>query len=363
MNFLPLDYLAWARTHQGGVAFDLSVSGMPAPDPELFSLDAAGLSLQPMSAALRLQVKQAIADLYAVDPSQILLAAGTSEANFLVYGTLLSPGDALLVETPTYQPMARLASVFNARAIPFVREAAQDFALDLQAIRRVWTPDVKLVALTSPHNPCGVPVSQQALQELGAWLESVDAYAVVDEVYRDFNPQAGPVAQALHPRLITTASLTKVYGVGSLRAGWAIMPAALVARAEALYQYMAGNPSTTLLQLALQAFAAAPRLRHINITRAAQNRAQVAAWLQGSKYFSGSLPEHGIIAALNWRAAGDDQALVRYMAETAGVLLAPGSFFGMPGSLRIAYGMAGSVLQQGLARLESAAEQFAANMD
>ena len=358
MNFLPLDYLAWARAHQGNYPYDLSVSGMSVPPPEVFTPDASCISLQAMSADLRLQVKRAIAQTYAVDASQVLLASGTSEANFLVYGALLSPGDALLVETPTYQPMSHLASVFGARALSFARDAERDFAFDLQALRRPWTPEVKLVALTSPHNPSGFSLSEENLRELGAWLESVDAYAVVDEVYRDFNPQAGPVAQAVHPRLITTASLTKVYGLGSLRAGWALLPPELVARAEQLYLYMAAAPATTVLRMQLQGLAVAPQLRARNIARAAENRALLDAWLKTSQCFSASLPPHGIVAVMQWRAGGDDQALTRYLAERSGVLLAPGSFFGLPGKLRIAYGMESAGLSRALDLLETTALSY-----
>ncbi len=359
MQFQPLDYLAWARAHQGQYAYDLSVSGMAPPKPEVFTPDSSCLSLQAVTPALRLEVKQAIAHLYAVQAEQVLLAAGTSEANFLVYGVLLSPGDAILVETPGYQPMARLAGVFGARVLSFKREPEQGFALDVQAIRRAWSPEVKLIALTSPHNPSGVAVPERTLLELGAWLESVNAYAVVDEVYRDFDPRPGPVAQALHPRLISTASLTKVYGLGSLRAGWAIMPPELVRRAEQLFQFMAGNPATTMLRLAAQGCAAAPRIRPLSQARAAQNRALLNEWLNHSQVFSGMLPAHGIIAALDWRLGGDDQALVRYLAQEAGVLVAPGHFFGMPGKLRLAYGLPSEDLKTALALLENAARAYA----
>lgn len=359
MQFQALDYLAWARTHQGQYAYDLSVSGMSPPAPEVFTPDPDCLSLQAVTPGMRLEVKQAVATAYGVQAHQVMLAAGTSEANFLVYGVLLSPGDAILVETPGYQPMARLASVYGARVLTFKRDPEQKFALDVQAIRRAWSPEVKLIALTNPHNPSGMTVPEATLLELGAWLESVDAYAVVDEVYRDFNPEAGPVAQILHPRLITTASLTKVYGLGSLRAGWALMPTALVDRAEQLFQFMAGNPATTMLRLAAQGLAAASRIRPLSQTRAAENRAVVADWLSRSQSFSGVLPAHGIIAALDWRPGDDDQTLVNYLGKEVGVLLAPGSFFGMPGQLRIAYGLPTARLKEALAHLENAAADYA----
>jgi len=358
MDFLPFDYMAWAKSHQGRYAFDLSVSGMAPPDADLFALDPQCLTLQGVSAELRQQLKSAIAREYGVAASHVLLAAGTSEANYLVCGALLSPSDSVMVETPAYQALMRLPSVFGARAIPFPRRPEQRYALSAEAVQQAWRPGVKLVALTSPHNPSGFAASPDALLALGEWLDRVDAYAVVDEVYRDFDPNPPPVAQALHPRLITTASLTKVYGLGSLRAGWALMPEALVAKAEQRYDFMAVNPGTTLLNLALSAFPKLAPLRARAIQRAQHNHDLVADWLSHSKYFSAQLPAHGIIALLQLPPGVDDVALTQYLMQEKQVLVAPGAYFGAPGMLRIAYGIDSACLAEALERLEIGTQTY-----
>jgi aspartate/methionine/tyrosine aminotransferase len=358
MDFLPFEYMAWAKSHQGRYAFDLSVSGMAPPDADLFPLDPQCLTLQGVSAELRQQLKLAIAHEYGVAASQVLLAAGTSEANYLVCGTLLSPGDGVLVETPAYQALMRLPGVFGAHAISFARRPDQRYALSVEAVQTAWRPGVKLVALTSPHNPSGFVASPEALLALGEWLETVDAYAVVDEVYRDFDPNPPPVAQARHPRLITTASLTKVYGLGSLRAGWALMPEALVTKAEQRYDFMAVNPATTMLNLTLSAFPKLALLRARAIQLSQQNRAQLAAWLSDSKHFSAQLPAHGIIALLQLPPGADDVALAQYLAQEKQVLVAPGAYFGAPGMLRIACGMATARLAEALESLEIGARAY-----
>ncbi|MDP1682230.1 MAG: pyridoxal phosphate-dependent aminotransferase [Burkholderiales bacterium] len=357
MDFLPFDYMVWAKSHQGRYAFDLSVSGMAPPDADMFPLDPQCLTLQGVSAELRQQLKCAIAREYGVAASKVLLAAGTSEANYLVYGALVSNGDGVLVETPAYQALTRLPSVFGAHAIPFALRPDQRYALSVEAVQQAWRPGVKLVALTSPHNPSGFAASREALLALGDWLGKVDAYAVVDEVYRDFDPNPPPVAQALHPRLITTASLTKVYGLGSLRAGWALMPEVLVAKAEQRYDFMAVNPATTMLNLALSAFPKLAPLRARATQRAQQNRDLVAAWLSESKCFSAQLPPHGIIALLQLPPGVDDVALTQYLAEKQ-VLVAPGAYFGAPGTLRLAYGMESARLGEALERLEAGTRDY-----
>ena len=353
MIFEPFDYMAWAKQHQGRYQHDLSVSGMAPPTAEWFTPDPTCLSLSGLSATLRAEMKQAIAQTYGVSENQVVLAGGTSEANFLVYGALLSAGDAVLVEQPNYQAMARLASVFGAHTLPFARRLHNQCAFDLDALRHAWRSEVKLVALTTPHNPSGFAMTQGDLLALGAWLDEVDAYAVIDEVYRDFMPTPLPVAQALHPRLITTASLTKVYGLGALRAGWALLPQLLARKAEQLYDYMAVNQSTTMVQLALNAWPQLPRLRQRAQDRAKENGGLVRAWLAQSQYFKGQVPNIGIVSMLQLPPGADDLALSRNLAEQHQVLITPGSFFDAPGWVRIAYGMDSARLRAALGALES----------
>ena len=121
---------------------------------------------------------------------------------------------------------------------------------------------------------------------------------------------------------------------------------------------MAGNPATTSLHLVLQGLVAVPQILPLSLQRAAENRAVLVDWLNHSSCFSADLPPHGIIAALNWREGGDDRALVQHLAQSVGVLLAPGAYFGMPGKLRIAYGLPSERLKAALALLEKGAQAY-----
>lgn len=338
MDFQAFDYMAWAKRYQGSVAFDLSVSGMPAPPADLFALDARWLSLQGATADLRGALKARIAATYDVAAENVLLAAGTSEVNFLACGALLKPGDRVLAESPGYQGLTRLPTVFGAAVDRFERDPDAGWAIDPERIARAWRPNTRLLVLTTPHNPTGAVTPPEVLQALGAWLAERDAYAVVDEVYRDFLPDAAPVAQALHPRLITTASLTKVYGLGALRAGWALAPREIVARAEQLYDFMGVNPPTTMLRAALGAFEARPALMERAWGRAAENRAQIARLLSETPSLSGLLPLHGIVALLKLPDRLDANAFVERLRADYDTQMVPGDFFDAPGRVRIAYG-------------------------
>src|SRR5258708_13963697 len=64
---------------------------------------------------------EAIAARHGARPEQVVTAAGTSGANFLAFAALVEPGDEVLVEQPTYEPLLAALSWLGARLRRFHR--------------------------------------------------------------------------------------------------------------------------------------------------------------------------------------------------------------------------------------------------
>src|SRR4051812_1773872 len=100
---------------------------------------------------------EAIAARYGVDVGRVTTAGGTSGANFLVYAALLEPGDDVLVERPGYDPLLGAARLLGAATTRFDRRFEDGYALDPDLVRRAITAHTRIIVITSPHNPTGVP--------------------------------------------------------------------------------------------------------------------------------------------------------------------------------------------------------------
>jgi aspartate/methionine/tyrosine aminotransferase len=363
MKFSPFAYMSWAKARFPRPRFDLAVSGMAPPGPDLLPLDDSLLTLHGVSPVQHRGLREDIARTYGVSQQQVLLANGTSEANYLVAALLLSPGDRVLVETPAYEVLGNIGALFGAETGSFSRYADDGFAFRAARVVEAWQPATRLVILTTPHNPSGACASAEELAALGAHLDRHDAYALVDEVYRDFQAAPGPVAAVLHPRLITTASLTKVYGLGAIRVGWALAPADLVARGYQYYDYMGVNQPTISLCIAQAGLARLEMLRHHALHRARENAVLVQRFLDNSSHFAGTLPEAGIIAFLRATPAIDTRHFAEWLCDHYQTLVAPGDFFGLPGFVRLGFGGAAPDVEEGLRRLEAGLADYLEQME
>ena len=66
---------------------------------------------------------------------------------------LISPGDEVLIERPTYEPLLRAASFLGANIKRFDRCANNGFGIDLDQIESAVSDATRLIILTNLHNP------------------------------------------------------------------------------------------------------------------------------------------------------------------------------------------------------------------
>ena len=111
----------------------------PDPHPHFrmdsLAITVADLDLDGASHPRYPPLRDAIARRYDVSIEQVVAADGTSMANFLAMAAMISPGDEVLVERPTYEPLIGAASFLGASIKRFERKAADDFRLDPPASR------------------------------------------------------------------------------------------------------------------------------------------------------------------------------------------------------------------------------------
>lgn len=296
---------------------------------------------------------EAIAARYNLDLERVTTAGGTSGANFLVFAALLDSGDDVLVERPGYDPLLGAARMFGARTVRFDRVFDDGFVLDPERVRAAMTPRTKIIVITSPHNPTGVAADAAALDEIGRIAERAGAHVLVDEVYRDVTGDTSPPAAARGDVFITTSSLTKSYGLSSLRAGWVIASPGVSYRIRRARDVVDGTGSIVAERLAVLAFQHIDSLKRRALTLLARNRALVDAFLAARPELEW-VGSSGTVVFPRLRGVDDAAPFVERVMQEQRTALGPGSFFDAPAHFRLGYGGDTDKLREGLARVSSA---------
>lgn len=363
----------------------------PATDPDIFNLAQATPIAPPelgaatdrarlkLPAELQghgyqqhglLALRQCVADRFTArglptNPQQILITNGAQHAFALVLRTLVSFGDRVLVEHPTYPNALEALRGINATpvAVPMV-----DRGWDLDLVEASVKQVAPRLAYLIPdfHNPTGFRMSEAGRERLATVLSRTKTTTVVDETLVDVDLAGGPaplpMASFAEERLIVIGSASKSFW-GGLRLGWMRAPEELVQRVVVGRAALdLGSP--VLEQLVLAELLADPepvlaRRRAESITR---RDVLVNALGEHLPHWSFRVPEGGLSL---WCDLGEPVgSRLAVAAEQHGVRLATGSRFAVHGSLerhvRLPYTLEPEHLTEAVRRLALASRALEA---
>ncbi len=165
-----------------------------------------------------------LADLYEVKPENVLAGRGSDEGIDLLVRAFCRAGqDSVLICPPTFGMYKVSARIQGAQLIEVPLIAAQNFALDTQAILAAWRPDCKLIFLCSPNNPTGGLIPRADIERICTQLTH-KAVVVLDEAYIEFAGEFAGVASMTNalerfPNLVILRTLSKAYALAGTRCG------------------------------------------------------------------------------------------------------------------------------------------------
>jgi aspartate/methionine/tyrosine aminotransferase len=203
--------------------------------------------------------------------------------------------------------------------------------------------DTRLVTMTNRHNPSGRLTSRTTIEAVAERVRDCGATLLVDEVYAPFESdgRAGPgtafggVTAAGIEDVVVTNSLTKFFGLGTLRLGWLVGPATFVEQARSTWWHM---PSTAgpSRRLARRVFANLDAVAAHSRERIRENHTLLADFVESRDDLDGFVPSGSTMAFVTHRTALGDE--VTEAALDAGVLVVPGRFFHRPEGVRLTLG-------------------------
>lgn len=290
-----------------------------------------------------------------IDPGSVIVTQGTSPAMLLLFGSLLDPGDEVIMPDPCYPAYPNYVNFLGGVPVPVCVRAEDGFRYRIDEVERAITPRTKAIMCNSPSNPTGGVLGAEDLAHLARLAEEHGIWLASDEIYHGLQFE-GRAHSALEftDRAFVLNGFSKAYAMTGWRLGYMITPPQFVRPAEKIQQnfflcasnfvQVAGTAALLRAQDDVARMRAVyderrrylvPALRSIGLT--------VATEPLGAFYvFAG---------AAHWGA--DSVRLASRLLEEAGVAVAPGRDFGPGGEgfLRFSYATSLERLHEGVARL------------
>jgi len=276
------------------------------------------------------------------EPDDIVVTQGGTHALFLLFQSLLGPGDEVLVLSPHWMAIPKLVALSHGaryRTLPVYLDALEGtlapgaLAARLQA---ALAPETRGIYLNTPNNPTGAVLSREALLEIAAVAVERDLWVVSDEAYehllfdgiRHVSIASLP---GMAERTVSVFTFSKSYAMTGWRVGYAVSPPALRPVLGPLLSFYTTHGVFPSVQSAARAAVRGPQDAVETMRRAYQERRDLLLQgLSGQDVVRVPTPRgafYGFANVAAARAGRDIWDLVREWLEL-GVAVLPGTAFG-----------------------------------
>ena len=167
---------------------------------------------------LQWAVKEKIAELKYVKPSQIMLGVGSDEPIDLIFRLFCEPKtDNVVAINPTYGMYGVCADINNVEYRQVNLEA--DYSLNAEKVLAAVDNKTKVIFLCSPNNPTGNLLNTTEVEKI---LKGFDGIVVIDEAYIDFSDKASWISKlSKYPQMVILQTFSKAWGLAAARCGMA----------------------------------------------------------------------------------------------------------------------------------------------
>lgn len=174
----------------------------------------------------QLKIKNKISKIKKCAIDEIFIGNGSDEAIDLLIRMTCRPASSSIIICPPTYGMYEVSGLIN--NIPLIKiNLTSEYQLNIEQILKNINSSTRLIFICSPNNPTGNLMKRGDIYKI---LHSFKTgFVVIDEAYIDFSNEPSFIQDlAGFPQLIILQTLSKAYGLASLRLGMAFANPTLI---------------------------------------------------------------------------------------------------------------------------------------
>jgi arginine:pyruvate transaminase len=178
------------------------------------------------------ELRQAIADIETrasdkpTATDQIVIHPGGTNAIFTTLSCFLNEGDEIVIPSPMYVGYQGVLGAIGADVVHVPLDAANNFALDTNAVKAAFTDKTRVLFLNTPGNPAGNMIGEGQLAELAEFCLQRQVWIICDEVYSmiTFGQRHASLLKAARSleNVVVIDALSKSHSMTGWRMGWTV---------------------------------------------------------------------------------------------------------------------------------------------
>lgn len=357
--------------------YDFSIGNPDAPPPQAFNtviqeivedqspgmhayMPNGGYPWVRDALARKMSVEQEVT----IGQGDILMACGAAGGLNVAMKAILNPGDEVIMLAPYFVDYGFY--IDNHGGVAKIVQTDDEFNLDLDAIKKAINEKTRAIYINSPNNPSGQIYSAESLSALGKLLEesqskySTTIFMVSDEPYRKivFDGHTVPSIFKAYTNSIVVSSYSKDLSLPGERIGYIAVHPDIKGKSKLL--------DAMTLATRILGFINAPALMQRVVAELQNETVDISWYAKKKEQICAILRDAGIeftepkgaFYVFAKSPLADDVKFVALLQEEK-ILTVPGTGFGRPGYIRIAFCVPDEVITRSENNWKSAMERVA----
>ena len=315
-------------------------------------------------------VRQAVADSLndrfdtAFSARNIVMSVGAAGGLNVALKILLNPGDEVIVFAPYFGEYRSYTANFDGVLVA-ISPNTETFQPKLDEFEAKLSPKTKAVIVNTPNNPTGVVYSEETIQKLAAIMEAkqkefgTDIYLISDEPYRElaYDGVEVPYLTKYYANTIVGYSFSKSLSLPGERIGYLVIPDEASDSADLI---SAASVATRIL-----GFVNAPTLQQKMVVKCLNEQTDISYYDRNRETLYNGLSECGFSCIkpegafyLFVKSPIENEKEFCEAAKKYNILIVPGSSFGCPGYVRMAYCVSYETIVNSLPKFKELAKEY-----
>ncbi len=294
----------------------------------------------------------------------IVMTVGAAGGLNVALKILLNPGDEVIVFAPYFGEYRSYTANFDGVLVA-ISPDTETFQPKLDEFAEKITEKTKAVIVNTPNNPTGVVYSEDTIKKLAKIMEDkqkefgTDIYLISDEPYRElaYDGVEVPYLTKYYANTIVGYSFSKSLSLPGERIGYLVIPDEASDSADLI---SAASVATRIL-----GFVNAPTLQQKMVVKCLDEKTDISYYDRNRETLYNGLLECGFTCIkpegafyLFVKSPIEDEKAFCQAAKKYNILIVPGSSFGCPGYVRMAYCVSYETIVNSLPKFKELAKEY-----
>jgi len=181
---------------------------------------------------------------------EITITAGATQAIFTAIAAIIRTDDEVICFDPAYDCYAPAIDLCGG-IVKTVTLVPDDFSINWEDVKKVFSHKTKLIIINTPHNPTSQTFSEDDMKQLIKLTQGTDIFIISDEVYdKIVFDKKKHISVANYPELrersFVIASFGKMFHITGWKIGYCLAPDKLTAEFRKVHQYLVFSVNTPI---------------------------------------------------------------------------------------------------------------------